>query len=397
VAHAREAGPPQSLADRSVRLARVRGAHLTRTRVLALSPVPEEGAGCHFRISQYIPALAAAGFDVTVSPFFTREFFRLVYRPGHYAQKTALFLRRSVDRLSLVLGRADYDLLFVYREAFPIGPPWLERLLARPGCPPIVYDFDDAVFLPNTSEANRVISFLKYPHKVDTIVEKSAMVIAGNDYLAGYARRHNGRVTVIPTCVDTDQFVPRSSAPSDSHDRRLVFGWIGSQTTASYLEALGPVLTRVNRARPFELRVAGAGRDLRFDGVTVSNVTWSLSDEVALFNTCDVGVYPLTDDEWAKGKCGFKAIQFMACGVPVVASAVGVNREIIDDGVNGFLASSEDEWVEKLTRLADDPALRRRMGDAGRQRIEERYSLRVNAPRMADALRSALHRPNGRS
>ena len=295
-----------------------------------------------------------------------------------------------------MLSKADYDLLFVYREAFPIGPPLLERLLARPGSPPIVYDFDDAVFLPNTSEANRVISALKYPHKTDTIVGKSAMVIAGNDYLAAYARRHNERVTVIPTCVDTDQFVPRSPESANDADRRLVFGWIGSQTTASYLEALGPVLTRVHLARPFDLRVAGAGRDLRFGDVTVANVTWSLKDEVSLFNTCDVGVYPLTEDEWTKGKCGFKAIQFMACGVPVVASAVGVNREIIADGVNGFLAATEDEWVEKLTRLADDPALRRRMGEAGRQTIEERYSLRVNAPRMADALRSALNHPNGR-
>lgn len=331
-----------------------------------------------------------------MSPFFTREFFRLVYRPGHYAQKAALFLRRSVDRLSLVLADADYDLLFVYREAFPIGPPVLERLLARPGCPPMVYDFDDAVFLPNTSEANRVISFLKYPHKVDTIVEKSATVIAGNDYLAGYARRHNASVTVIPTCVDTDLFVPRHPGSANGNDRRLVFGWIGSPTTASYLEALGPILTRVNRARPFELRVAGAGRDLRFDAVNVSNVIWSLEEEVALFNTCDVGVYPLTEDEWTLGKCGFKAIQFMACGVPVVASAVGVNKEIITDGVNGFLASSDDEWVEKLTRLAADPELRRRMGEAGRQTIEERYSLGVNAPRMAEALRDALNRPNGR-
>ena len=131
--------------------------------------------------------------------------------------------------------------------------------------------------------------------------------------------------------------------------------------------------------------------------VRVANVTWTLGGEVSLFNTCDIGVYPLTDDEWTKGKCGFKAIQFMACGVAVVASAVGVNTEIIQDGVNGFLASSEDEWVEKLTRLAEDPQLRRRMGEAGRQTIEERYSLSVNAPRMAAALRSALSRPNGRS
>ena len=280
--------------------------------MLALSPVPEEGAGCRFRIAQYIPRLAAQGFDVTVSPFFTQEFFRLVYRPGHYAEKAAFFLRRSLDRFAQLLHAADYDLLFVYREAFPIGPPVLEWFLSRGGRPPMVYDFDDAVFLPNTSEANRVISFLKSPRKVDTIVEKSAAVIAGNEYLARYARGHNAHVTVIPTCVDTDLFVPRSGAASSG---RLVAGWIGSPTTASYLETLAPALTRAHRARPFELRVAGAGRDLTVDGVTVANVQWSLSEEVRLFNTCDIGVYPLTEDEWTNGKCGFKAIQFMACGV----------------------------------------------------------------------------------
>lgn len=366
---------------------------MRRVRVLALSPVPEEGAGCRFRISQYVPRLQAEGFDITINPFFTREFFRLVYRPGHYARKTALFLQRSLDRLASLVGEASYDLLFVYREAFPIGPPLVERLLARRGRPPMVYDFDDAVFLPNTSSANRVISFLKYPRKVGTIVEKSATVIAGNDYLARYARRHNANVTVIPTCVDTDQFAPRVGGPNGG---ALVVGWIGSPTTTRYLETLGPVLSRAHRARPFELRVAGAGRDLSFNGVRVSNVKWSLDTEVALFNTCDVGVYPLTEDEWTKGKCGFKAIQFMACGVPVVASAVGVNREIIQDGVNGFLAAADKEWVEKLTRLADDAALRRRMGEAGRQTVLERYSLNVNAPRMAAALRGALAPGGGR-
>ena len=363
---------------------------MSRVRVLALTPVPEEGAGCRFRISQYIPLLSEQGFDVTVSPFFTREFFRMVHRPGHHAQKAAWFLKRSLDRLRSVVAKSAYDLLFLYREAFPIGPPVIERLLARPGRPPIVYDFDDAVFLPNTSDANRFLSGLKYPRKIDTIVEKSTRVIAGNQYLAEYAQRHNANVTVIPTCVDTNQFVPRK--PSGANGKPLVVGWIGTPTTAPYLQRLGPVFARVQGERPFQLRVAGAGRKLSFSGVEVANVDWSLPDEVALFNTCDIGVYPLSDDEWTKGKCGFKAIQFMACGVPVVAAAVGVNMEIVQDGVNGFLASSEDEWVEKLTRLASDPALRKRMGEAGRQTILERYSLDINAPRMAAVLRAALER-----
>ena len=356
--------------------------------MLALTPVPEEGAGCRFRISQYIAPLAEEGFDVTVSPFYTPDFFRMVYRPGHHARKAVWFLRRTLNRLRSVVATDAYDLLFLYREAMPIGPPVIEQLLARPGRPPIVYDFDDAVFLPNTSDANSFLSVMKYPHKIDTIVGKSTIVVAGNEYLADYARRHNPRVTVIPTVVDTSLFVPRSSQKAAGDP--LVVGWIGTPTTATYLETLVPVLSQVYREWPFQLRVAGAGCPFICDGVDVANLAWALQDEVALFNTCDIGVYPMPDDEWTKGKCGFKAIQFMACGVPVVASAVGVNTEIIEDGVNGFLASSHGEWVGKLARLAADPVLRRRLGDAGRATIEARYSLKGNAPRMAAVLRAAL-------
>ena len=142
----------------------------------------------------------------------------------------------------------------------------------------------------------------------------------------------------------------------------------------------------------FVMRISGAGNIIELPGVDVENPAWALDREVSLFNTCDVGVYPLADDEWSKGKCGFKAIEFMACGVPVVAAAVGVNREIIQDGVNGFLASTEAEWVEKLQRLLEDPALRARFAEAGRRTIEERYSLRAHAPRLAAVLRTAAER-----
>jgi glycosyltransferase involved in cell wall biosynthesis len=356
-------------------------------RVLALSPIPEEGAGCRFRISQFIPYLESAGYEVTVSPFFTPEFFRLVYRPGHYWKKIAAFAGLSLGRLRSLRGISQYDLVLIYREAFPIGPPLVERWLARPGKPPIVYDFDDAVFLPNVSDANRFIVSLKWARKVPAILRLSTRVIAGNDYLAAFARVHNPAVVTIPTCVDTDRFVPRAD-PRGSGP--LVVGWIGSPTTATYLSMLASVFSRVHADTPFEVKVSGAGSELAFEGVPVKNVPWSLAEEVSLFNTCDIGVYPLTDDEWSKGKCGFKAIQFMACGVPVVASAVGVNREIIDDGVNGFLASTPAEWEVKLRRLLTDAALRARFAAAGRRTVEERYSLRVCAPRLAAALEEAL-------
>jgi glycosyltransferase involved in cell wall biosynthesis len=359
-------------------------------RLLALSPVPAEGAGCRFRVMQYVPALEQAGFSVTVAPFFDAAFFDLVYRPGHYVEKLGAFLRQSLARLELLMSRDRYDAFFVYREAYPFGPPLLETLLAHAQGRPLVYDFDDAIFLSNSSEANRFASALKYPQKVAAIIRRSALVLAGNEYLASYARAHNPAVSVLPTCVDTEVFVPRKT-PRAAGDP-LVVGWIGTPTTAVYLKSLGPSLSRLAPRYPFVLRVSGSGEPLEFSGVKTVNQQWSLEREVELFNTCDIGVYPLTDDEWAKGKCGFKAIQFMACGVPVVAAAVGVNQEIIQDGVNGFLASNDGEWDDKLGRLLADADLRQRLGAAGRKTIEQRYSLAVNAPKLASMLRELVDR-----
>jgi glycosyltransferase involved in cell wall biosynthesis len=359
-----------------------------RIRVLVLSPMPIEGAGCRFRIAQFVPYLHAHGFDVTISPLFTSSFFRLVYRRGRYVRKSLAFVGLVLKRLLTLPAAGRYDVVFMYREIFPVGPGIVERVLAAAG-PPIVFDFDDAIFLPSVSDANRHIGALKFPAKVGAIIRRSAHVIAGNQFLADYALRFNGAVTVIPTCVDTDKFVPRRDRGAASAADRLVIGWIGSPTTATYLAGIADVLRRVAERRPFTLRVSGVDEPFGIAGVDVVNVPWSLDAEVSLFNECDVGVYPLTDDEWSRGKCGFKAIEFMACGVPVVASAVGVNREIIEDGVNGLLAATDDEWVGKLVQLLDDAELRRTLAAAGRRTIERAFSLQVNAPRLAETLRSA--------
>jgi glycosyltransferase involved in cell wall biosynthesis len=354
--------------------------------MLALSPFPEQAAGTRFRISHYVPYLEAHGFEVTFDAFFTSSFFRLLYEKRQYVQKALRFGGLALHRLAAVAGAGRYDLVFIYREAFPVGPPLVERYLAERGVP-IVLDFDDAIYLSNTSEANRFAASLKYVKKVSTIVGLSTRVIVGNDYLAQYARAHNSAVTMIPTCVDTTRFVPRTRARPAGP---ATVGWIGSPTTTPYLANLEPVLRAVAAQRSFVLRVSGAAEPFEMAGVDVRIEPWSLTREVELFNTCDIGVYPLTDDEWARGKCGFKAIQFMACGVPVIASPVGVNRDIIQDGVNGFLAATPDEWIRKLGRLLDEPELCARFAEAGRRTVDECYSLRVHAPHFADALRSAV-------
>ena len=364
-------------------------------RVLALSPIPEEGAGCRFRIAQFIPYLRSVGIDVTLRSLFDVDFFRLVYKHGHYVRKASAFTALSLRYLTSLRDARRFDAILIYREIFPIGPAVIERLLGAGQRPPIVFDFDDAIFLPSVSDANRPILPLKAPGKVATIIRHSDHVIAGNAYLAAYARRFSDAVTVIPTVVDTTRFVPRLDAVSGNGAagaRVPIVGWIGSPTTASYIRSIAPVLKRTGARHRFVLRVSGAGEPLDVPGVATEQPPWALDREVELFNTCDIGVYPLADDEWSRGKCGFKAIEFMACGVPVVASAVGVNREIIDDGVNGFLASTDDEWVGKLEQLLADRDLRRRLGEAGRRTIEARYSLRVHAPQLAATLRSVVDR-----
>jgi glycosyltransferase involved in cell wall biosynthesis len=361
-----------------------------RTRVLALSPIPEEGAGCRFRIAQYVPYLREQGFDVTISSFYTPDYFRLVYQRGRHAQKAAQFIGLAWHRFQEMFDVGRYDLVWLYREAIPLGPPLVEWIVAKRGIP-IVYDLDDAIFLPNVSAANKAISFLKNPGRVAQVLRMSTRVVVGNEFLAQYARQHSPSVSVIPTAVDTTRFVPREPDRPRA-EGTLVIGWIGSPTTFPYLEGLAGVLRQVAANHSFTLKVSGAGQPVRFPGLNVNEVPWSTADEVSLFNTCDIGVYPLTDDEWSKGKCGFKAIQCMACGVPVVAAAVGVNREIIKDGVNGFLASTPSEWIEKLGRLLSDRELRARMAVAGRQTIEDQYSLRVTAPQMATVLASAVER-----
>jgi len=366
----------------------------SRISVLALSPIPEEGAGCRYRIAQFIPYLRSQGIDVTLRSLFTPDFFRLVYKRGHYVRKAVTLAALSLRQLARLASTNDYDLIFLYREIFPLGPPLVEQFLARRHRPRIVFDFDDAIFLPSVSDANRLIAALKQPAKVGSIIRRSDHVIVGNDYLAAYAHRFNDAITVIPTSVDIRRFVPRLDAVSrnGSSTRRPVIGWIGTPTTGGYLEMLRPVFQALAVQHRFVLRVSGTADPVVIPGVDVDNPPWSMASEVELFNTCDIGVYPLPDDEWSRGKCGFKAIQFMACGVPVVASPVGVNREIIEHGRNGFLASSFDDWLHRLDDLLRDARLRQQFAEAGRQTIADRYSLDVNGPKLAATLRAVAAR-----
>lgn len=354
-------------------------------KVLALLPFSEEAASVRFRVSQFLPFLAAAGFDVETQALIETDAFRLLYKRGHKLEKVAALVSSTSNRIRAL--RRSYDMALIHREAYPLGQPVIERWLAKRV--PMVFDFDDAIYLQNASEANREVRFLKRPAKTAEIIALSTEVIAGNPHLGEYAGRYSSRVNVIPTCVDTSLWAPR---PKPVRNGPPVIGWIGTPTTTPYLLALQPVFEALARETPFILRISGSGTALTMPGVTIENVPWTLEREVELFAWCDIGVYPMPTDEWTLGKCGFKAIQFMACAVPVVASPVGVNMTIIDAGVNGLLAGDHDEWLRHLRMLIADPAARLRLGNAGRQRIESSYSLRAHAPAVVAVFeRAARH------
>jgi glycosyltransferase involved in cell wall biosynthesis len=301
---------------------------------------------------------------------------------------------RGLGRLKDIRDAADYDLIFIHRECFPLGPALIERALRKQG-PPMVLDFDDAIYLPRPGYLKNL---LRNPAKTAELAQLADHVVVANDHLGAFARAYNRHVTVIPTCVDTEELFYQKSiepSPAPRNGKRVRLGWIGSHSTAKYLEQLAPVLARVAARHPIELLVVGAGRDLSFPGVSVINKAWSLETETDDFRSLDIGVYPLHDDLWELGKPSFKTIQYMAVGVPGVISSVGSAKRVVADGVDGFLAANEDEWVDKICRLIEDPELRERIAAAGRIKAVREYSIAANAPKLLQVLREAASRGRG--
>jgi glycosyltransferase involved in cell wall biosynthesis len=265
-------------------------------------------------------------------------------------------------------------------------PAWLERMLLRHV--PYVLDFDDAIFHNYDRHAWWVIRTL-WARRIDRLMAGARLVVAGNEYLARRARDAGAPwVEVVPTVVDLDRYVAVTGDEAPRQPPRVV--WIGSPGTLRYLEGLGPALAELSRRQAFVLRVVG-GR-LSVPGVVTECLEWTEGGEAAAIANCDVGIMPLTDTPWERGKCGYKLIQYMACGLPVVASPVGVNAEIVRDGENGFLAPDARAWVDSLGCLLSDAPLRRAMGRKGRERVQERYSLQQVAPRLAALLQVARSR-----
>jgi glycosyltransferase involved in cell wall biosynthesis len=344
--------------------------------IVVLCPHPQDRApGQRLKFEQYYDSWRAAGYEIDVRPFWSERTWDVLYQPGAWGKKIAGTIDGIRRRFADTRAATRADIVYLFLHAAPIGPPIVERAVRRAGVP-TVYDIDDLVYLPHGSSANRFMRWLRSRDKVIELVANADHVVVCTRHLETFAREHNAHVTDISSTIDTDAYQPRPHRPGTA---ALVIGWSGSHSTAPYVHLLDDVLRELHQTDGATVRVIGEP-SFSIDGVPVDALPWRLETEVADLSAIDIGVYPLPDEEWVYGKSGLKALQYMALEIPTVAQRIGTNLEIIEHGVNGFLASTPEEWVECIRALIHDPDLRRRMGQAARQTVLERYSVKATAP-----------------
>ncbi|WP_187263197.1 glycosyltransferase family 4 protein [Pontibacter beigongshangensis] len=344
-------------------------------KVLFVVPYPlGQAASQRFRFEQYLPQLEQKGVLIQVIPFWSSSSWRVLYQRGKIIQKIGGLLQGFLKRGLLITRLHQYDIVFIHREATPVGPPWFEWLVAKVWKKRIIFDFDDAIWLPDASVGNTIAARLKWHHKTAAICSWSYRVSCGNSYLQQYALAFNKASVLMPTTIDTRQQHKRQKQQSS---QTVTVGWTGSHSTLPYLRLVEPVLQQLQQQYQFEFVVI-ADKAPELNLISCTYVPWRKETEVEDLLRLNIGIMPLPDTEWAKGKCAFKALQYMALGIPAVVSAVGANKSAVVDGITGFCCSTPEEWYKRLEQLILDPELRAKMGAAGRAQVEEHYSVTAN-------------------
>lgn len=347
-------------------------------RILVLTKYSRMGASSRLRTLQYLPLLEEQGFEFTVQSLFDDNYLKGIY--GKQKRSKLIIFNYYLKRLLKLTQVRNYDLIWIEYEVFPYFPPFIEQLLYLTGFNYIV-DYDDAVFHNYDLSNNKFTKFF-LAKKIDKVMKNASYVLAGNSYLAERAKLAGAkRIQLIPTAVDHLRYRKSNQSNKDV----LTVGWIGSPFTQKYIVDILPELLTVYQQYPFRLLLVGATRDIHKDliGLDVEVRDWHEQTETELINIMDVGIMPLKDSHWEKGKCGYKLIQYMACGVPVIASDVGVNGEIIENktaGVAGLLVKKNSDWANGLLQLFGSTELRKSYGRAGRSIVESKYSIEVQLP-----------------
>ncbi len=358
----------------------------SRLSVLFLTRYPQEGASSRYRVHQYVPFLEDLGVECTVQSFMDAEMYRLSLSRGRTLKKIFKTALATVKRIQTVMGWRRYDAIYMQREVLPFGPPLMERWLKRSGAV-MFFDLDDALFIKKASRYNPIATFFRSPGKTLEIFRLVDCTVAGNDWLRDAARAQGGRAETIEVAEDTSR-VPLSSASETS--RPVTIDWLGSPSTVKYLTLIEIPLRNIARRHP-EVRweIMGGG-DFEMDGVPWVHHAWSLEAEGQALARFDIGLMPLPAEDWAKGKSGGKARTYMASSVVPVVAAVGYNLELISDRKTGFLCRVENDWEEAIELLISDQQLRARVSAAARRDVEDRFSQRGQARKIAELLRTTV-------
>lgn len=348
--------------------------------ILAFTKYADKAASARQRFLQFRRYLLEVKISLETVPLLDNDYLTKTFS-GKRASSVNL-LSTYAARFRLLRKGIEADALWLQYELFPYAPAFIERM-ALPKWIPVILDYDDAIFHQYDQHKNPLVRRL-LGKKLQPLLRRADLAICGNAYLEAYTGQFCRRTEVVPTVVDTTTYFP----DPQSRVCKTSIGWIGSPSTWTFVKPMVPLLRGLAAELDMTVRIVGAGQHLDQSGFEF--LDWSEAAEIRIIQGMDLGIMPLPDEPWARGKCGYKLIQYMACGLPVIASPVGVNSEIIEHGKNGFLATSETEWSDAIRTLAADPELRRRMGQEGRKKIERDYSLQVHGPRLAEMLRDVI-------
>ena len=351
-------------------------------KILLLSRYTTFGASSRYRSYQYIPFLKEFGIEVKAAPLFDDEYLQKFYTgKGKSAFKVC---NAYLKRIKYLLQVKQYDLLWIEKELFPWLPDWIESFIKYLRIRYVV-DYDDAIFHNYDINKRRVIRAI-LGKKIDCIMQNASVVIAGNDYILQRAYLAGARrVEYLPTVIDLKKYFNQSN----QNNNVFTIGWIGSPSTAKYIRCVQEALTQFCADGLSKLVLVGSGK-IDLPNIPVEIKPWNEVAEIEELLAFDIGIMPLFDSPWERGKCGFKLIQYMGCGKPVIGSPIGENQRIIRDGISGFYATTSEQWQYALKSLRNDKQMRIRMGQAGRTIVEKEYCVQVTAPRLAEILYSAV-------
>jgi glycosyltransferase involved in cell wall biosynthesis len=352
-------------------------------KVLFFTQTPEVGAAPRYRVYQYLDYLRSKGFECDINFGASNDCFRKLVERNKLRDKFRYYYSEPfISRLKSLFTVKKYDIIFIQRDLLLYFPHVFEVLIQKLN-KKIVFDYDDALFeIPNSMDF-RYLYYLRGKNKTANVIKLSRHVIAGNKYLADYALKYNQNVTIIPTSVDLSRHKDKTVDKKTSE--KIVIGWIGRPGSAFYLKKMQNVFLALARKHNFILKVVGA-KELNLPGVSLVTKNWRLEEEIEDLGGFDIGIMPLTEDAWAQGKSATKLLEYLAAGIPVVCSPVGINKDIISEGENGFLAGAEQEWIDKLSILLSNEDMRKKFSRQGRFIVEKFFSIQANAPKLEEVL-----------